>query len=245
MRCVVAFDWATVGLCELASANVVGYQEVSLRSGLKAVGASFATIGAEGCKLTQIKPAGFNTSAGAVSIQILDNYGQTTTTYSYYKGGRGAYATEGWYNGTTRITADNDITFAPGTGLWMKGADGYTFTTSGEVLFDDVTCQLRSGLIMLANPYPMDVKLTNLKPAGFNTSAGAVSIQILDNYGQTTTTYSYYKGGRGAYATEGWYNGTTRITADNDVTFVSGDGLWVKGADGYTLTFSLNSETAE
>ena len=228
---------ATVGF-SLESANVVGYSTTSLQTGFTAAGAGFVSVGAEGCKLTDIKPAGFQTSNGAVQIQLLNSQGKTTDTYKYYKGGRGAYATEGWYNGTTLITAENNVTFAPGTGLWVYGTDGYTLQTSGEVLTSSTTVQLCTGFRMVGNPYPTGLKLTSIVPAGFQTSNGAIQIQVLNSVGKTTATYKYYKGGRGAYATDGWYDGATRITADNDVTFDPGVALWVYGADGYTLTFT-------
>ena len=219
----------------------MGYNTTELCSGAKATGASFLTVGENGCKLTSIVPAGFEKTSGGVAIQILDNYGLMTKIYKYYKGGRGAYAIEGWYDGTTRITTENDVVFAPGTGLWMTGSDGFSFQTSGQVLFDDVVCKLRTGATMIANPYPMPLKLTNITPAGFEKTSGGVAIQILDNYGLMTKIYKYYKGGRGAYAIEGWYDGTTRITTENDVAFEAGAGLWVVGSDGYTLTLSLGT----
>ena len=90
---------------------------------------------------------------------------------------------------------------------------------------------------MIANPYPAALKLSTINAGGFQTCNGAIQIQLLNSTGKTTATYKYYKGGRGAYATEGWYNGTTRVTAESDVSFDPGVALWVYGADGYTLTF--------
>lgn len=233
---------AAVGFGDgITSANVVGYSTTELCAGAKATGASFLSIGEDGCKLTDIVPTGFDKTTGGVAIQILDNYGLMAKIYKYYKGGRGSFATDGWYDGTTRITTENDVVFAPGTGLWMTGSDGYSFQTSGQVLFDNVVCKLRTGATMIANPYPMSLKLTNITPAGFEKTSGGVAIQILDNYGMTTKTYKYYKGGRAAYAVDGWYDGTTRITLENDVAFEPGAGLWVDGADGYTLTLSLGT----
>ena len=120
---------ATVGF-SLESANIVGYSITALQAGFKAAGASFISIGKDGCNLSEIIPTGFDKSTGAVQIQLLNNAGVTTTTYKYYKGGRGTYATDGWYDGTTLITAEKDVTFAPGDGLWVYGADGYTITFS-------------------------------------------------------------------------------------------------------------------
>ena len=120
---------ATVGF-SLESANIVGYSTTALQAGFKAAGASFISIGKDGCNLSEIIPTGFDKTTGGVQIQLLNNAGVTTTTYKYYKGGRGTYATDGWYDGTTLITAEKDVTFAPGDGLWVYGADGYTITFS-------------------------------------------------------------------------------------------------------------------
>ena len=226
----------------MASANIVGYTETALQAGFKATGASFVSVGKEGCNLTSVKPAGFTTMTGTLNIQTLDNAGRTLKTYSYYKGARRPYDVEGWYDGSTLITAENDVMFTAGTGLWISGADGYTITTSGEVLMDKVVCNLATGFKMLVNPYPVSIKLSQIQAAGFTTMTGALNIQTLDNAGRTLKTYSYYKGARRPYDVEGWYDGSTLITAENDVTFPIGQGFWVAGDAGYTLTFNYPAE---
>ena len=244
MRCAVAFDWATVGLCELASANVVGYHATALRAGATATGASFLSVGTNGCRLTTIKPTNLPSGyKGAINIQTLDHLGRKVARYNYHEGetGRGAKADGWWLENTTLITADNDVTFNPGEGLWVTGLDGVSLITSGEVLFGDVSCPLRDGATMIANPYPAAIKLTTIKPTNLPSGyKGAINIQTLDHLGRKVARYNYHEGetGRGAKADGWWLENTTLITADNDVTFPAGQGLWVTGLNGTNLEFT-------
>ena len=234
---------------DVQSANIVGYIDKGLNKNFTACGSSFITIGVEGMKLTTIKPKGIPAmSNGQIQIQVLDNLGNATKTYKYYQGSKvKAFATDGWYDNTTLITSENDVTFMPGQGLWVKGTiDNTGITTAGEVSFDDVQKQLNVNFVMLCNPFPQQIKLSkNIKAGGLAaTSNGQVQIQELDNLGNATKTYKYYQGSKvKAFATDGWYLNTTLITAENDVTFEPGQGLWVKGSiASATLTFTLNEE---
>ena len=176
---------------------------------------------------------------GSITIQTLDENGGSLDTYKYYKGGSLKYKTEGWYFGTDRITADNDVTFDVGDGLWVAGLEGVTFTTSGEVVQQNIDCELIEGSRMLCNPYPCDIKLTQISLHNLPDKVlGSITIQTLDENGGSLDTYKYYKGGSLKYKTEGWYFGTDRITEENDVTFASGDGLWVAGLANVILRFN-------
>jgi hypothetical protein len=229
----------------LASANVVGYSTTALKAGATATGASFVTVGGEGCKLTTIKPtnlpAGYK---GAINIQTLDYLGNKVAKYYYHEGesGRGAKADGWWLENTTLITAENDVTFKVGEGLWVTGLDGAALSTSGEVVFDNVSCDLRAGATMVVNPYPVAIKLSTIKPknlpAGYK---GAINIQTLDYLGNKIAAYIYHEGetGRGAKADGWWLENTTLITPEADVEFPVGQGLWVTGVDGTKLEFTF------
>jgi hypothetical protein len=113
----------------LASANIVGYSQNALVDGFKASGASFVNIGGTGCNLTDLVPVGIgDKSLGVINVQFLDANGTTTAAYGYYKGGTGKRATEGWYQGMTLITTENDVTIPAGSGVWVKGAAGLGLT---------------------------------------------------------------------------------------------------------------------
>ena len=117
----------------------MGYSTTALKAGATATGASFVTVGGEGCKLTSIKPtnlpAGYK---GAINIQTLDYLGNKIAAYFYHEGesGRGAKADGWWLEDTTQITAEADVEFPAGQGLWVTGVDGtkleFTFPASAK-----------------------------------------------------------------------------------------------------------------
>ena len=100
-----------------------------MKAGATATGASFTTIATEGCKLTTIKPTGLPSGyKGAINIQTLDYLGNKVAKYYYHEGetGRGAKADGWWLEDTTQITAEADVEFPAGQGLWVTGLDGTT-----------------------------------------------------------------------------------------------------------------------
>ena len=75
--------------------------------------------------LTLITVSGYDeVSADEVNIQVLNAYGQTATTYYWFDlPDEGLEA--GWYDGDTEPIELGAVTFAPGTGMWVSGQDGY------------------------------------------------------------------------------------------------------------------------
>jgi hypothetical protein len=181
----------------------------------------------------------------------LDNVGNAAAKYSYFQNVKNGVnkGKTGWYDGSTAITADNNVVFTAGQGLWVKGVSGAKLQSSGKVLFDDVVKTLpASGNTMLCNPYPQDITLAkNVKVTGLAEGAtvnGTITIQILDNVGNAAAKYSYFQNVKNGVnkGKTGWYDGSTQITEDADVTFELGQALWVKGVSGATMTFTLGSE---
>ena len=76
--------------------------------------------------LQDIVATGASVDEGTVNIQTLDAYGRMTAMYTYmgedmYDDGYPA----GWYDDDGLA----DVTFAPGTGLWVSGPDSSTSIT--------------------------------------------------------------------------------------------------------------------
>ena len=242
---------ATVAMGDVESSEIVGYSVKELSEGNQAVATQFYTIGKDGVSLLDLT---FDTSAqekilGTLRIQILDANGITTKTYAYFKnaGSRSSYGVDGWYDmhGDTLITAENDPLFKNGQGLWLGSPAGVKLTTAGGVLKDSQCFELKNGNTMIANPFPVSVKLLDLVLGGtFDTAEkilGTIRIQILDANGITTKTYAYFKnaGSRSSYGADGWYDmhGDVLITNDNNPSFAAGEALWFGGIDGATVTF--------
>ena len=234
---------------DVESSEIVGYSVKELSEGNQAVATQFYTIGKDGVSLLDLT---FDTSAqeqiaGTLKIQLLDENGYTTQGYKYYKGmTRGAFTTDGWYDMTKGgiITADNDPVFKNGQGLWLGSPAGVKMTTAGGVLKDSQQFELIAGNQMIANPFPVAVKLLDLVLDGTAKTAekidGKIQIQILDANGYTSQAYKYYKGmTRGAFTVDGWYDLTNggMVTPDNNPSFPAGTALWFGGIDGATVTF--------
>ena len=65
---------------------------------------------------------------------------------------------------------------------------------------------------------------------------GDIYMEMLDSAGYTTDTYYWYK--NAGFRADGWYNDDgDQIGEDvDDVTFIPGQGLWLTGIDGETIT---------
>ena len=203
------------------------------------------------CDLVDLVVKGYiGECQGGVSIQTLNEYGQTLKTYAWqdYKVIRKEVVVAefyGWYD-----TDDNsevkrgDVPFQAGEGLWTYStADGYTIQSSGQVPQSKVVVELQKFGLSIANPTPVTVDLTKCIVGGYEGECqGGVSVQTLNEYGQTLKTYAWqdYKVIRKEVVVaefHGWYD-----TDDNSelleglVPVDPGIGLWTYStADGYTF----------
>ena len=129
----VAAGIAGQGFC-LESANVVGYQEVSLVAGAKAIASGFLEIGTNGVNLSTIVPKGYGEKcAGTIIIQRLASDGTTSEYWSYHAGETSGKfkGLTGWFTSNSKdspVTAENDVTFVAGEALWVTGNGGETLT---------------------------------------------------------------------------------------------------------------------
>ena len=238
---------------------IVGYAGNNLVNGFKAIAPSFVALaekdGVKGFWLTQVVPGGaeqYTASANPIALQTLDAMGNAAQSFSYHKGDTArAYKNfDGWYLGVTAIKPENDVFFPVGTGLWVSGADSLTITTAGEVLKDSVRADLVDGFRLVANPFPVAVKLTNIVPSGaeqYTASVNPIALQTLDAMGNAAQSYSYHKGDTArAYKNyDGWYLGVTAIKPENDVEIPAGASLWVSGNATLKLTVVTPFEDAE
>jgi hypothetical protein len=197
----------------IESANVVGYTTQTLADDSQAIAAGFIEVSGEGLNLTTIKPTADGTCAGDIYIEMLDSAGFTTATYYWYQGSRGKE--DGWYNDDDEMIGEDvdDITFAPGTGLWLTGIDGDTLTVSGQVFKDDLSLILLDDSQMLGNPYPAEINLAaNIEVVAEDSCAGDIYIEMLDSAGFTTATYYWYNDGGPGYPA-GWFDFAGLVSA--------------------------------
>ena len=204
----------------------VGYAQSGLQNGGTLSAAQFLNIGAdEAMPLESIKPTGDDTSDN-VSLQTLDAYGYTATSYQWINwAGEGADE-EAWVDDEYAIVTG--VTFAPGTALWISGnSSEQGVQTAGKVGTSDVLVQLRNGGTATGNPFPVSINLQDIIVSGDDTSDN-VALQTLDAYGYTATSYQWINwAGEGADE-EAWVD--DEYTIVTGVTFAPGQGLWVSGS---------------
>ena len=250
---------AGVAMADVTSANIVGYAGNNLVNGFKAIAPSFVNIaekdGVKGFYLTQVTPSGADkhtSTENLLQLQILDPSGVASANYVYHKGDttRAYKNFDGWYYGTTAIKPENDVFFPVGTGFWVSGTEALTITTSGEVVQDSLQCDLVDGFRLVANPFPVVTKLTNVIPSGaekHTSTENLLQLQILDPSGVASANYVYHKGDttRAYKNYDGWYYGTTAIKPENDVEIPAGASVWVSGNTSLKLTVVTPFEDAE
>ena len=198
-------------------------------AGLNLLAPGFVDVGLTSIKLKGLKVT--NASGGEVTtescfINLIDENGDTLKTYSWASTGRGDKKTWGWKEGTTAI--DDTVVFGRGVGLLFTAQnEGDVLASVGEANLSAISFgETVAGLNIIANPYPVQVKLKALTVT--NATGGEVTtescfINLIDENGDTLKTYSWASTGRGDKKTWGWKEGTTAI--DDSVVFEPGQAI--------------------
>lgn len=256
----IAFS-ALAGVCDVASQNVVGYQNTDTTAagaGSMMYSSSFINIagGSENkinlCDL-KVARAGSGSSyyvSGGVVLQLLNNNGTTKASYYwYYNRTHGDKSgTEGWYTtvsgaADSLVTPESGIEFNAGDGFWLTGGQKLV-TSSGAVLtgtqVDVDTTAAGAGSMIVANPYPVAVDLADITVARDGSGStyyisGAVVAQVLNNNGTTKESYYwYYNRTHGDKSgTEGWY---TTVSGAADTLVTKASNIKLQPSEGYWVT---------
>ena len=214
----------------IESANTVGYlNNDNTIAGLNMVAPGFQDVGFTSSKLTGFKvtnATGGEVTTGACVIDLIDGLGNTLKSYSWVSSGRGANKTWGWKEGDTAV--DGTVVFGRGAGLLFTAETaGDTIKSAGEVNLSAVTNgETIVGLNVIANPFPVSLKLNTLKVTNASNgevTTGACVIDLIDGLGNTLKSYSWVSSGRGANKTWGWKEGDTAVGAD--VMLAPGQGV--------------------
>ena len=242
MRLTAAVDCApVVQATSVTSANIVGYQQITVASGYNIFTPTFKNISSESAAfdLTDIQPLHqdgneFGTTMarrcnGAITINKINNAGNYTTSYSFFT----LSNKQGWYAGETKINT-GDVTLNIGEAILVY--NGYKsqpviFRVTGEV---DLVCvnNVPSGYALYGNSTPTTINLSDivvLHQDGneFGTTMarrcnGAITINKISAAGNYTTAYSFFT----LSNKQGWYAGETKIEGDS-VTFKPGEAFLI------------------
>lgn len=246
----------------------MGYANNELSDNFKAVSAMFNGVGTivdgqKGIYISQIEVVGDDTFTvskdNVVQIQFLKPNGALDKAYGYHKGDTNRSFKnkgDGWFNSSNELCADDKDVFIPlGQGLWVNGKSAsYKFKSSGEVEQDTVQDDLTASFRMLSNPYPTDIKISQIEVTGDETFTvskdNVVQIQFLKPNGSLDKAFGYHKGdtnrsfkGKG----DGWFNSSNELCKDDkDITIPAGTAVWVNGKSAdYKLKIVTPFEDAE
>ena len=226
------------------SANIVGYQEVTLTAKNTILGVNFTAVDGSNISLQDAIPYAEGMTKGA-NISAADQIQIQTSTggYDIYymsngkdaKGGTVANLEGKWAKGGT--TAPTSITIAPGTAFWFVRQsieNPLTIKIAGGV---SLLAQTNEGINLqykhIANPYPTALPLNDGIPYVQGMTKGA-NISAADQIQIQTSTggYDIYymsngkdaKGGTVANLEGKWAKGGT--TTATDATIPAGKGAW-------------------
>ena len=186
------------------SANIVGYQELTTRTGasFELLGSTFipvgsANLGATGTLLDAIKPGGTFTF-GDDSIVVFENgYTQFEATYFGAAIAAEVGIDEGWWD----ISCLEDEQFPAsrcynayvlpyGSAVAFKrGLSGSKLKVAGEVLQANFTAPAPYAFNLVPNTSPKDITLFDLKAAGTFTFGDDSIVVFEDGYTQFECTY--------------------------------------------------------
>jgi hypothetical protein len=196
-------------IAQVTSANIVGYSKKAVTDGSFSILApQFVVENTNGIALK-------NAFTGLADETLVYAWDGGYTTYYYFDGL--------WYDVDDFYSAADDDIIPAGASVWLKSTADTNVLMSGEVpQVDSVTNVIGSGFSLVANPYPVDLVLSNIPQ---------------DNLPAETLVYAWDGGYTTYYYFDGlWYDVDDFYSAaDGDVISV-GDGFWIKNP---TSSFEL------
>lgn len=211
MTVAVAACAAVVTAQTVTSANIVGYAKNTQPAG----------------GFVMAAPAQFSGSAGGVTLdetfsgvvggeQVFVYNGLAYDVYSYFAG-------YGWFDGGFNPAGSTVI--PEGAGVWLTGAPASETIMSGEVpMADSVTNAVVAGFNLIANPYPVALKLDDIDLTDF---AGGEQVFVFN--GLAYDVYSYFAG-------YGWFDGG--FNPAGTVEIPVGQGFWLSMVGAGDLVFN-------
>jgi hypothetical protein len=194
---------------QVTSANIVGYAKKTIGDGAFVIASpQFQGTGA-GTTLDNAF-SGLNNGSSVFAFN-----GSGYVQYDYYAG-------YGWYQG---VNPAGSTVISAGDAVWLKdGGGGAETIMSGEVpSAASITNTLQVGFNLVANPYPVALKLSDIPTASLSNGDSAFVFT-----GSGYVQYDYYAG-------YGWYQG---VNPAGSTTIPVGSGFWLSTAAGGDLVFS-------
>jgi len=226
------------GAMAVESANVVGYQEITVPTGFSMRGSTFKAISGS-YKISDIAVLGEDIGgAGNDYAQKINADGSWGDVY-YYLTDDGAGVEDGWYKdvfGDEAVT-DADV-IAVGESLFVTAASTLTFKFAGEVIAGKPEFVIETGFSMFGNPTPVtSTKISDIEVSGDIGGAGNDYIQKINADGSWGDIY-YYLTDDGAGVEDGWYKDVFGDEAVTDADVLGeGESVFATAAGDLTLKF--------
>ena len=221
MRAVFAFlfDCATVSLAELASANVVGYQEQNAKS-FWMMTPTFESINSTGYSIHDFVVKG--ASDGMTTMQILDGSGGVSKMAFWYNDGGEGYPA-GWWDEEGAELVEHSL--APGEGVIVNSSEaGVKLVSSGQV--PGVITKDIGVFVIFGNGSPVEISNHDISITG--ASDGMTTMQILDSAGAVSKMAFWYNDGGEGYPAGWWDEEGAELV---DVTLAPGDAVILNSSE--------------
>ena len=237
---------AAVALADVESANIVGYNTVTLKPGWNMLAVNFKNVANDnGININDLFPGGgktdtvFTPGSGSDSadyVQVWDATEGKYTTYLLYKKAKGTSDANYWWTDSSGVVSDK--AFKNGDAFWFykRGEKDVTANISGEVFLDAVKdIAIKPGWNMIGSFFPAGWKLndeyytpTYWQSSGAVPGSGSDSadyIQVWDAAGEKYTTYLLYKKAKGTSEANYTWTDANGATFTGDI-LSAGKGAW-------------------
>ena len=236
---------AGIALAEgVESANVVGYQDITVKPGFNCVSLNFDAVGGGGISIQDLIAtnnliAG-NTSSGSDRIQIWDGTQFTTYFYRAYKATNpGKFLIGPCWVDANNASVKATVCITNGVGVWFARPDTAPATATvkmmGEVGTAAKNLQINPGFNMIGLSFPVDVEVnsescpidwTTCAIAG-NAAATSDNIQVWDGTRFTSYYYRAYKANNpGRFLLGPCWVAVNSASEKANLTLHAGEGFW-------------------
>lgn len=162
-------------------------------------------------------------STGIDNIQVLDEGGATTATYTWMPADWFGGEQDGWVDEEGNFA---DLTLTAGQGVLIDIVEaGTKVINAGRVADQATTLTAIQGFNFIGNNSPVAINIQDIKlDFGEGESTGIDNIQILDEGGATTASYTWMPADWFGGEQDGWVDEDGNLA---DLTINAGDGFLV------------------
>ena len=216
----------------IESANVVGYQDISINdSGFTLIAPTFEKVDGTPFYLSDLK-GNFITGE---SVQLWDLNGATSKEYFFMAAADTGLESDGWFEDDFATPADK-VDVKPGEAIAFASQGTSKIQFSGQVAAQGMERNtLNSGFTMIGNSRPSAVKLSEITFAGAGTGD---SVQFLHTNGATEKEYFFMAAVDTGLESDGWFEDDFATPADSK-EINAGAGVLFNAASGVSVNITI------